>query len=103
MWEINWFLKNIGKISMTSFTCSHFGRWYHHEKILKRHVRSSHMNQKTSSCDQCGKSFTRSTGLEQHRRTGAPAAVVPTVAGPAAKKRCTDHGVAPERLQFKLL
>ena len=52
------------------------------------------MNQKTSSCNKCGKSFTRSTG--------APAVVVPTVASPAAKKCCTDHGVAPDRLQFKL-
>ena len=28
--------------------------------------------------------------------------VATTVSAPAAKKRCTSHGVAPERLQFKL-
>ena len=46
-------------------------------------------------------SFTRSIGLEKHRRTStdAPAVVLPTV----AKKRCTGHDIAPERLQFKLL
>ena len=57
------------------------------------------MNQKTSSCDQSGKSFTRSTGLEKHGRICGAAAAT-TVAVPAAKKGCTD--VAPERLQFKL-
>ena len=57
------------------------------------------MNQKTSSCYQCGKSFTRSIGLKKHIRTctGAPAVVVPTLAVPAAKKHWTGHGVAPER------
>ena len=52
------------------------------------------MNQKTSSCNKCGKYFTRSTGVKKHRHTCTGA--------PAANKRCTGHGVAPERLQFKL-
>ena len=62
------------------------------------------MSQKASSCNKCGKSSTRSTGLKKHRRTcsGAPATVVPTVADPVAKKHRTGHGVALERLQFKL-
>ena len=38
--------------------------------------------------------------MEKHRRTCTGAPVVPTVAVPAAKKRCP--GVAPERLHFKL-
>ena len=59
------------------------------------------MNQPPSSCDQCGRSFNRADNLQNHMRncTGR-GVVVPTVAVPAAKKRCT--GVAPERLQFKL-
>ena len=82
MWEINWCLKNIEKIRMASFICSHCGRWYRHEKGLKRHVRSSHTNQPLFTC------------------TGRGVAV-PTVVIPVAKKCCT--GVPPERLQFKLV
>ena len=89
---------------MAGFTCTQCGRLYLQKRYLNQHIRSSHMNQKTSSCNKCGKSFTRSSGLKKHRRTctDAPAVVVPTVAAPAAKIRCTGYGVAPERLQFKL-
>ena len=119
MWKINWFthlvsftsekiclevkldLKNIGNIRMDSFTCSHRGRWYRQERSLKRHGRSSHMSQPLYSCNQCGRSFSRGDNLQNHMRncTGR-GVVVPAVAVPAAKKRCT--GVARERLQFKL-
>ena len=79
---------------MASFTCSHCGRWYRYEKSLKRHVRSSHVNQPLFSCGQCGRSFNRADNLQEHTRncTGLGVAV-PTVAVPAAKKRCT--GFAP--------
>ena len=62
------------------------------------------MSRKTSSCNKCGKSFTRSTGLRKHigTCTGVPAAVVPAVAALTARKRRTAHGVSPERLKFKL-
>ena len=78
---------------MAGFTCRHCGRLYLQKRYLNQHIRSSHMNQKTSSCNKCGKSFIRSTRLKKHRRTctGAPAVVVPTAAG-----------IAPEILQFKL-
>ena len=84
---------------MASFTCSHRGRWYRHKKGLKRHVRSSHANQTLFSCDQCGRSYNRADNLPRymHICTGR---AVPTVAVPAAKKRCI--GVAPEGLQFNL-
>ena len=86
---------------MASFTCSHCGRWYRHEKGLKRDVRSSHMNQPPSCSDQCGRSFNRADNLQNHvRNCTGRGVVVPTVAVPAAKNRCTC--VAPERLQFKL-
>ena len=59
------------------------------------------MNQPPCSLYQCGRSFNRADNLQNHMRncTGR-GVVVPTVAVPAAKKRCT--GVVPERLQFKL-
>ena len=86
---------------MASFTCSHCGRWYRHEKDLKMHDRSSHTCQPLYSCDQCGISFNRADHLQTHMRNCTDRCVaVPTVAVPAAKKRCT--GVAPEILQFKL-
>ena len=76
---------------MAGFTCSHFGRLYLQKRYLNQYIRSGHMNQTTSSCNKCGKSFTRSTGLKKHRRTctGAPAVVVLTVADQAANKRCS--------------
>ena len=59
------------------------------------------MNQPPSSCHQCGRSFSRADNLQTHMRNCTGRGVAdPTVAVPAAKKRCT--GVAPERLQFKL-
>ena len=81
---------------MASFTCSHCGRW-----SLKIHVRSSHTRQPFYSCDRCGRSFNRADNLQTYMRncTGRGVAL-PTVAVPAAKKRCID--VAPEILQFKL-
>ena len=74
---------------MSGFTCSHCGRWYRHEKNLKKHVRSSHTSQPPSSCDQCVKSFSRADNLQTHMRnctgrcvatTGAAATTVPAPA-----------------------
>ena len=96
--EVKLFFLNIGKIRMASFTCSHCGQWYHYERSLKRHVRSSHVNQPLFSCDQYRRSFNRAGNLQRHMCNCTVA--VSIVAVPAAKKRCT--GVAPERLQFKL-
>ena len=87
-------------IRMASFTCSHCGRWYRHEKSLKRHIRSSHTSQPPSSRDQCGRSFSRAENLRKHMRnctgrgvaTSLPAAT--TVPAPAVEPR--------SRLQFKL-
>ena len=106
MWEINCFLRNIGKIRMASFTCSHFGRWNRHEANFKRHVKSSHTSQPPYSCDHCGRSFNRVDNLQNHLRDCTDRSVVTTVTAattvPAAKKRCTGHGVTPERLQLKV-
>ena len=71
---------------------------YHHQRSLDRHVRSSHISQPTSSCDQCGKSIIRSDNLERHKRTCtghrttaavAPAPATTTDARPTGKLQFT--------------
>ena len=87
---------------MVNFTCDQCGRKYIYiyHRGLYRHVRRNHTSHPVFSCDQCERSFARSNNLEKHKRTctDARVAVVPVTA-PAAKKRRTGHGVAPE---FKL-
>ena len=62
---------------------------YMHCRSLDRHVKKSHADHPVISCNQCGKSFTRSGNLMMHKRTcvGAPAPAV---------KRHRIGDVAPE-------
>ena len=90
----------IRKIRMAGVTCSHCGRWYCHEKNLKRHVRSSHTSQPPSSCGPCGKSFSRADNLQKHMRNCTGHGVATTV---AAATTVPAPAVDPSsRLQFKL-
>ena len=84
--------------------------WYHHQRGLERHVRSSHTSQPKSSYDQCGKSFARSDNLHRHMRTctgrgvtTAVAAVTTTVPTPATTARPRPTGKVLFTLQQKRL
>ena len=70
---------------MVYFTCDQCGRKYIY-----------HTAHPVFSCDQCDRSFARSNNLEKHKCTCTGARGAVPVAAPAAKKRCTGHGVAPE-------
>ena len=67
---------------MVNFTCAQCGRKYIYRGNFGRHVKSNHTAHPVFGCDQCARSFTRSSNLEKHKRpcTGGQ------LAGPATKK-----------------
>ena len=67
---------------------------YIYRRGLNRHFRRNHTARPVFSCDQCERSFARSSNLEKHKRASTGGQVAVAVVAPAAKKRCI--GVAPE-------
>ena len=80
---------------MVNFTCDQCGRKYIYRRGLDRHVGRNFTAHSVFSCDQCERSFARSNNLKKHKRICTGAQVAVPVASPAAKKRCTGHGVPP--------